>query len=113
MYSTHGGENYPALGSGSILAFVNKVADRFPDKIISTLAYQYSRVPPKDILPRKNVNIMLCSIESTRNETLEAGDTALASDVKGRGRNTHNLLGWDYTIRVSHLLAPFPNLRIQ
>ena len=112
MYSTHGGEKYPALGSGSILAFVNKVADRFPDKIISTLAYQYSRVPPKDILPRKNVNIMLCSIESTRNETLEAGDTAFASDLKGWGKITNNILVWDYTIRFSNLLAPFPNLRI-
>ena len=111
-YSTHGGEKYPALGSGSILAFVNKVADRFPDKIISTLAYQYSRVPPKDILPRKNVNIMLCSIESTRNETLEAGDTAFASDLKGWGKITNNILVWDYTIRFSNLLAPFPNLRI-
>ncbi|MFT3705764.1 MAG: DUF4838 domain-containing protein [Agriterribacter sp.] len=112
MYSTHGGEKYPALGSGSILAFINKVAERFPDKIISTLAYQYSRVPPKDIEPRKNVNIMLCSIESTRNETLEIGDTSFASDLKGWGKITNNILIWDYTIRFSNLLAPFPNLRI-
>lgn len=112
MYSTHGGEKYPALGSGSILAFVNKVAERFPDKIISTLAYQYSRVPPKDIVPRKNVNIMLCSIESSRNETMEIGDTSFASDLRGWGKITNNILIWDYTIRFSNLLAPFPNLRI-
>src|SRR5690606_374907 len=53
MYSTHGGSGYPALGMGSLLSFVNQVADRFPDKIIYTLAYQYSRVPPKGIVPRK------------------------------------------------------------
>ncbi len=42
LLSTHGGEKYPALGMGSLLTFVNKVAGRFLDKIISTLAYQYA-----------------------------------------------------------------------
>jgi hypothetical protein len=112
MYSTHGGEKYQALGMGSILWFVNQVADRFPDKIISTLAYQYSRVPPKEIVPRKNVNIMLCSIESSRNDPMETGDTSFSSDLRGWGKITNNILIWDYTIRFSNLLAPFPNLRI-
>ncbi len=112
MYSTHGGEKYPALGSGSIIWFVNQVAERFPDKIISTLAYQYSRVPPKDIVPAKNVNIMLCSIESSRNDPMEIGDTSFASDLRGWGKITNNILIWDYTIRFSNLLAPFPNLRV-
>lgn len=112
LYSTHGGSKYPALGMGSILNFVNKVAARFPDKIISTLAYQYSRVPPKDIVPAKNVNIMLCSIESARNTTMEKGDTSFSSDLKGWGRLTNNIIVWDYVIRFSNLFAPFPNLRI-
>ena len=112
MYSTHGGEKYPALGSGSIIWFINQVAERFPDKIISTLAYQYSRVPPKDIVPPKNVNIMLCSIESSRNDPMEIGDTSFASDLRGWGKITNNILIWDYTIRFSNLLAPFPNLRV-
>ena len=112
MLSTHGGEKYPALGMGSLLSFVNKVADRFPDKIISTLAYQYTRVPPKGIVPRKNVNIMLCSIESSRNDPMEIADTAFSEDLVGWGKITDNILVWDYTIRFSNLLAPFPNLRI-
>jgi len=112
MYSTHGGSKYPALGMGSVLVFINKVAERFPDKIISTLAYQYSRVPPKDIVPAKNVNIMLCSIESARNSTMEKGDTSFSSDLKGWGRLTDNIIVWDYVIRFSNLFAPFPNLRI-
>ncbi|MFC4870734.1 DUF4838 domain-containing protein [Negadavirga shengliensis] len=110
MYATHGGQ-YPALGMGSLLTFVNKVAERFPDKIISTLAYQYTRVPPKGIVPRKNVNIMLCSIESTRNEPIETGDLSFSSDLEGWGKLTDNILVWDYTIQFSHLLSPFPNLR--
>lgn len=112
MYSTHGGSGYPALGMGSLLNFVNQVADRFPDKIISTLAYQYSRVPPKGIVPRKNVNIMLCSIESSRNDPMETGDPSFSDDLKGWGKITDNILIWDYTIRFNHLLAPFPNLRV-
>lgn len=111
MYSTHGGSKYPALGMGSLLTFINKVAERFPDKNISTLAYQYTRVPPKDIVPRKNVNIMLCSIESARNTTLEKGDTAFANDLKGWAKLTNNIIIWDYVIRFSNLFAPFPNLR--
>jgi hypothetical protein len=110
MYTTHG-NRYPALGMGSMLSFINKVAERFPDKIISTLAYQYTRVPPKGIVPRENVNIMLCSIESTRNQPLETGDPAFSSDLEGWGKLTDNILVWDYTIQFNHLVSPFPNLR--
>ncbi|WP_373522385.1 DUF4838 domain-containing protein [Aquiflexum sp.] len=110
MYATHGSE-YPTLGMGSMMTFINQVAERFPDKVISTLAYQYTRVPPKDIVPRENVNIMLCSIESTRNEPMETGDVAFSNDLEGWGKITDNILVWDYTIQFSHLVSPFPNLR--
>jgi hypothetical protein len=110
MYATHG-SRYPALGMGSLLTFINKVAARFPDKVISTLAYQYTRVPPKNLIPRENVNIMLCSIESTRNEPMESGDPDFSNDLKGWGQLTDNILVWDYTIQFANLLAPFPNLR--
>lgn len=110
MYATHSGQ-YPALGMGAMLTFVNKVAERFPDKIISTLAYQYTRVPPMDLVPRENVNIMLCSIESTRNEPMESGDPDFSNDLKGWGQITDNILIWDYNIQFANLLAPFPNLR--
>ena len=110
MLSTHSGGSYSALGMGSLLTFINKVADRFPDKIISTLAYQYTRVPPKGIVPRKNVNIMLCSIESTRNDPIVVGDPDFRDDLIGWGKLTNNIFVWDYVIRFSNLLAPFPNL---
>lgn len=110
LLSTHSGGSYSGLGMGSLLTFVNKVADRFPDKIISTLAYQYSRVPPKGITPRKNVNIMLCSIESTRNDPIVVGDPDFRDDLIGWSKLTNNIIVWDYVIRFSNLLAPFPNL---
>jgi len=96
---------------GSLLPFINKLGLEFPDKIISTLAYQYTRKPPINITPGKNVNIMLCNIESPRHITLEQGDPAFCRDLQGWGDLTDNILLWDYVIQFSNLLAPFPNLR--
>ena len=51
----------------SLLRFVNAVAadieDEFPDVAIDTLAYQYTRKPPRTSRPRPNVIVRLCSIE--------------------------------------------------
>ena len=96
---------------GTLLPFINKVAEQFPDKIISTLAYQYTRKPPKNIVPAKNVNIMLCNIESPRHITIEKGDSAFCEDLAGWGQITDNIILWDYVIQFSNLMAPFPNLR--
>jgi hypothetical protein len=96
---------------GSMLPFVNRVAREYPDRIISTLAYWYTRKPPKNILPEKNVNIMLCNIESPRHLTLQAGDTSFCNDLAVWGSMTDNIILWDYVIQFKNLLAPFPNLR--
>lgn len=45
---------------GSVLDFVNRVAEQFPDKVISTLAYWYTRKPPKTIRPVKT-SISCCA----------------------------------------------------
>lgn len=45
--------------SGAYIRFLNKLAKRFPDKIISTLAYQFTMHPPKKVKPLPNVNIVL------------------------------------------------------
>ncbi len=110
QYSTHPNEYYSPLGMGSLLTFVNKVAERFPDKIISTLAYQHTRVPPKGILPRENVNIMLCSIESIRNVSLQEGDPVFCKDLVGWTKLTKNIIVWDYVVQFRNLISPFPNL---
>ena len=110
MYGTHVNEYYSPLGMGSLMTFVNKVAERFPDKIISTLAYQHTRVPPKDLVPRQNVNIMLCSIESIRNVSLEEGDKAFCKDLLGWTQLTNNIIIWDYVVQFRNLISPFPNL---
>jgi hypothetical protein len=100
--------------SGSLLAFVNRVADRFPEKTISTLAYQYTRSAPATIRPRPNVNIMLCSIECNRSRPISA-DTTSASfrrDIEAWTRLTGNIYLWDYVVQFRNLMSPFPNLRV-
>ena len=100
--------------SGSVLAFVNRVADEFPAKTISTLAYQYSRSAPKNIKPRKNVNIMLCSIECNRSKPLETdpASESFRKDVEDWTKLTGNIFLWDYVIQFRNLVSPFPNFRV-
>jgi hypothetical protein len=100
--------------SGSILNFVNKVADSFPGKIISTLAYSYSRHAPGGIKPRKNVNIMLCSIECNRSKPLAAdtGRNSFVHDLREWSKLTSNILIWDYIVQFRNYLDPFPNLAV-
>jgi hypothetical protein len=100
--------------SGSIINFVNQVADQFPDKMISTLAYEYGRHAPNTLKPRDNVNIMLCSIEAYRDKPIK-DDTASAEfvkDVKDWGKIAKDIIVWDYVIQFNHLLSPFPNLQV-
>jgi len=99
--------------SGSIITFVNKVAKFFPDKIISTLAYRYSRKAPANLVPDSNVNIMLCTIECNRNRPIEKDSANLdfCKDFEEWGKLTNNILMWDYVVQFHNYVAPFPNLR--
>jgi len=96
--------------SGAIIYFVNKVAKAFPDKMISTLAYWYTRKAPDNIKPEPNVNIMLCNIESERHRPVFETDPAFANDLKNWGKLAKDILIWDYNIQFSNMVSPFPNL---
>jgi hypothetical protein len=100
--------------SGTILAFVNRVARMFPDKTISTLAYQYTRTAPSGIAPAPNVNIMLCSIECNRSRPIasDPGSASFRKDIGDWGKLTENILMWDYVVQFRNLVSPFPNLRV-
>jgi hypothetical protein len=100
--------------SGSIIQFVNQVADQFPDRIISTLAYEYGRKAPKTLVPRDNVNIMLCSIEVFRDKSIEEDPTSASfmQDVIDWGKISKDIIVWDYVIQFPNLISPFPNLQV-
>ena len=100
--------------SGSIIHFVNKVADEFPNKMISTLAYEYGRRAPKTLKPRENVNIMLCSIEAFRDKPIDMDPTSadFVRDVIDWGKIAKDIIVWDYVIQFNNLVSPFPNLHV-
>ena len=95
--------------AGTIITFTNKVAERFPDKIISTLAYWYSVKPPTKVRPLPNVNIMLAPIWAHRHITLEE-DPQQRDFIEGWGKISDNILLWDYVVNFAHYMAPFPQL---
>lgn len=100
-----------------IIKFVNRIAKEFPDKIISTLAYQYSRKCPKTLKPEKNVQIMLCTIESNRNITIEEekarlGKKSFAQDLEDWGKVSKNIYLWDYECDFAYYTSPFPNFHV-
>ena len=94
--------------AGTMIRFVNEVAKKFPEKTISTLAYQYTRKPCKT-KPLKNVLITLCSIECDRSAPITQKCTDFADDIKGWSALTENIRIWDYTTQFTNFLAPFPN----
>ncbi|MFZ5517649.1 MAG: DUF4838 domain-containing protein [Candidatus Zhuqueibacterota bacterium] len=100
--------------SGTLVDFVNRVAAEFPDKTISTLAYQYSRSAPTGVTPKPNVNIMLCSIECNRSEAIATDSTSadFRRDIEAWAKLTDTILMWDYVVQFRNMVSPFPNLRV-
>lgn len=98
--------------SGPIIRFVNQIATHFPDKIISTLAYQYSRQAPKITKPVSNVQIMLCTIELNRSKPIatDPSSQSFMKDITDWGKISNHIFLWDYTVNFSHHVSPFPNL---
>jgi hypothetical protein len=96
--------------SGLMIRFVNEVAKAFPDKIITTLAYQYTRKPPLKTKPLDNVMITLCTIELNRSQPIETdtGSTAFVREITEWGKITNKIMLWDYETQFSSSFGPFP-----
>ncbi len=103
--------------SGTLIGFVNQVAaaveQEFPNAWIETLAYQYTRHPPKTIKPRPNVVPRLCTIECDFSQPLDRSsfdqNRKFVEDIRGWSRITDKLYIWDYVTNFGHYLAPHPN----
>ena len=102
--------------SGPVIRFVNKVAEHFPDKIISTLAYRFSRHAPKITKPLDNVQIMLCTIEVDRSKPIEINpdpeSQAFVKDIIDWNKISDRIYLWDYTVNFHHHVSPFSNLHV-
>lgn len=104
--------------SGPVVWFVNQVAERieqeFPDKYVGTLAYQYTRKPPKNIKPRDNVVIRFCSIECCFAHDFMTcpQNVTFVEDMKGWAAIAKNIYIWDYVVDFSNYVMPFPNFAV-
>ncbi|MBP3645674.1 MAG: DUF4838 domain-containing protein [Clostridia bacterium] len=121
-------DEYEGSQAGSLLHFVNAVAEavekEFPDVIIDTLAYQYTRRPPKHVRARRNVCVRLCSIECCFLHPLaECTDDdpdaprkdyaqSFRDDLIDWGKKCDRLYIWDYVTNFSHFWMPHPNLHV-
>ena len=100
--------------AGSLLRFVNAVAadiePEFPGLAVDTLAYQYTRKPPRLVRPRPNVIVRLCSIECSFGRPLDdPRNKAFFDDLDGWSKIAGRLYIWDYTTDFSHYVQPHPN----
>ena len=104
---------------GSQLTFVNAVAERIeqahPHVKVGTLAYWYTRKPPKTVTPRHNVQIQLCSIECCTLHAIDNPDCeqnrAFCQDTNEWGKICDDIWIWNYNTNFRAYDLPFPNLR--
>jgi hypothetical protein len=103
--------------AASLLQFVNAIATDieldYPNVRIDTLAYQYTRKPPKTIKPRRNVIVRLCSIECCFAHPLDTctspENRRFRDDIIAWQPVAPLLYVWDYTPNFAHYQQPFPN----
>ncbi|MBP5639672.1 MAG: DUF4838 domain-containing protein [Victivallales bacterium] len=103
--------------SGLLVRFVNAVAadiaKEYPNFLMETLAYQYTRKAPKITRPASNVVIRLCSIEMNFAQSLETGPSnqSFRKDIEEWSAIAPNLFIWNYVTNFSNYLIPHPNYR--
>ena len=104
--------------AGTMVRFVNAIAEavekEFPGKIIETLAYEYTRKPPRKTKLRHNVMPCLCTsgvdFSVPIRESRHPGTQSFLDDINGWGRQTKQLYIWDYTVNFRHYPHCFPNI---
>jgi len=98
---------------GQLLTLVNRVAERFPDRIIATLAYMWAVDPPHHMRARDNVLIVLCDNEGCFSHPLQACEhnQTFYRRLEGWRERADHILIWDYYVNYHSYLMPTPNLR--
>ncbi len=100
--------------AGAMIALLNHIAaalgPEFPAVAFDTLAYTYTRKPPRALRPLPNVIVRLCSIEGNFREPLDhPSNRSFAEDLGGWSKLCRRLYVWDYTTNFHHYPMPFPN----
>ncbi len=100
--------------SGALITFVNSVAEEiekeYPEFLVETLAYQYTRNAPSGVKPRDNVIVRLCSIECNFGEPLNSeANKTFYKDITEWNNIADKLYVWDYVVNFSNYYIPHPN----
>lgn len=108
---------YGGTHSGLYLWFANQVAEAIekdhPDKLIDTLAYQFTEDSPTGIAPRKNVRVRLCPIACCDAHPYEQcnakANVEFMQHLRGWAAITDTLYIWHYNTDFANYLLPFPD----
>lgn len=103
--------------SGLMIWMVNQIAEDvervYPEKMVGTFAYHYSRQAPAGIKPRHNVVVRLCNIECCRGHAMDEcpNNVDFMKDLRQWHNITENVYVWDYVVDYNQYLAAYPNIR--
>ncbi len=107
--------------SGPMIRFVNaiarEVAKEYPQILLHTFAYQYTRTAPKHVIPEPNVIVRLCNIECARNKPFavlskdpDNPANEFLKNIREWSAICNRLYLWDYCTNFNNYLQPFPDI---
>lgn len=101
--------------SGLVLRFVNEVAAAIaqdhPDKLIETLAYQWTEKTPKLARPHPNVRVRMAPIGNCFGHPIDQCPVNKEpfANLQAWAKITDNLYIWHYNTNFAHYFIPFPD----
>jgi hypothetical protein len=106
--------------SGSLVQFVNRVADaiveKYPDVLVDTLAYHYTLPAPRKLKLRSNVVVRLADLQyrDFARPVTHRANRQVRRAIKRWGDRTDHLRIWGYTVTFGHVAnnLPLPNLDV-
>ena len=86
------------------------VAEEFPEVFVETLAYTYTRQPPKTVRPLDNVAIRYCTIEAAALAPVDSPrNRVLAEELKAWQPIAKHTMIWNYVTDFARYYLPHPN----
>jgi len=109
--------------AASVITFVNRLAEDiredYPDVLLHTFAYKYTKKAPKELKVADNVIVRLCNIECSwdismerqAKERPESEAAGFMENIREWAKLCKHLYIWDYASQFWNYLIPFPNYR--
>ncbi|MBR6471551.1 MAG: DUF4838 domain-containing protein [Victivallales bacterium] len=106
--ATHGNQTDLLLDCVNEIAAA--VAKEFPEVLVETLAYHYTRQPPKTVRPLDNVIIRYCTIEEASFAPIDSErNRVFFNELAEWGQIAKQMMIWHYLTDFSHYYMPHPN----